>query len=57
MFYKKKDLLEKNDALKRFEHSPLRSELKKQTSIAEKQYQGLNMLFKSDKKKRRTSNN
>ena len=57
MFYKKKDLLEKNDALKRFEHSPLRNELKKQTSIAEKQYQGLNMLFKSDKKKRRTSNN
>ena len=51
MFHKKKDLLEKNDALKRFEHSPLRSELKKQTSIVEKQYQGLNMLFKSDKKK------
>ena len=51
MFHKKKDLLEKNDALKRFEHSPLRSELKKQTSIVEKEYQGLNMLFKSDKKK------
>ena len=53
MFYKKKDLLEKNDALKRFEHSPLRNELKKQTSIEEKQYQGLNMLFKSEKKKKK----
>ena len=44
------DLLEKAAALKRFEYSLLGSELKKQTSVAEKQYQGLNKLFKSDEK-------
>ena len=51
-----KDLLEKTAALKRFEYSPIGSELEKQTSVGEKQYQGLNKLFQSDKK-RRTSNN
>ena len=51
-----KDLLEKTAALKRFEYSPIGSELEKQTSVGEKQYQGLNKLFKPDKK-RRTSNN
>ena len=44
------DLLEKAAALKRFEYSLLGSELKKQISVAEKQYQGLNKLFKSDEK-------
>ena len=34
-----KDLLEKATALKRFEYSPLGKESKKQTSVAEKQYQ------------------
>ena len=43
-------MLEKAVALKRFEYSPLASELKNQTSVAENQYQGLNKLFKSDKK-------
>ena len=45
-----KDVLEKPSATKRFEYSPLGSELKEQTSVAEKQYQGLNKLFKSDEK-------
>ena len=44
------DLLQKVAALKRFEYSPFGSELKKQTSVAEKQYQGLNKLLKSDEK-------
>ena len=37
MFYKK-DLLEKAAAIKRFEYSSLSKKLKKQTSVAEKQY-------------------
>ena len=37
--------------MKRFEYSPLGSELKKQTDIVEKHYQGLKKLFKSDGKK------
>ena len=45
-----KDLLEKAAALKRFEYSPLDKELKPYTSVAEKQYQGLNNLFKRDEK-------
>ena len=45
-----KDLLEKAPALKRFEYSPLGKELKPQTSFTEKQYQGLNNLFKPDGK-------
>ena len=36
--------------MKRFEYSLLGKELKKQTSAAEKQYQGLNKLFKPDQK-------
>ena len=35
-----KDLLEKAAALKIFEYSSLGSELKKETSVAEKQYDG-----------------
>ena len=46
-----KDLLEKVATMKRFEYSLLGKELKKQTSVAEKQYQGLNKLFKPDEKK------
>ena len=56
-------MLEKVAALKRFEYSSLGKELKAQTSVAEKQYQGLNKLFKPDEneksetiKKRRTRN-
>ena len=41
-------MLEKAAALKRFEYSSLVSEFKKQTSVAEKHYQGLNKLFESD---------
>ena len=40
-----KDLLEKAAAWKRFEYSPLGSVLKKQTSVVQKQYQGLNKLL------------
>ena len=50
MFYQKKDLLEKAAGLKRFEYSPLRKELKSQTSAAEKQYQKLDKVFESNKK-------
>ena len=46
IFYPK-DLLEKAAALKRF--SPLGRELKRQTSVAEKQYQKLDNTYKSDK--------
>ena len=45
-----KELLEKAAAFKRFEYSPLGSKLKKEVSVTEKQYQGLNKHFKSDKK-------
>ena len=38
MFYHKKHLLEKAATIKRFEYSPLGSELKKQTGIAKFQY-------------------
>ena len=49
MFYPKKNLLEKAAAIKRFEYLPLGKEFKKkQTGVAEKQYQGLNKLFKPD---------
>ena len=43
-----KDLLERAAALKRFQHSPLGKELKKQTNVAEKQYQNFDKIFKSD---------
>ena len=42
-----KSLLEKAATTKRFEYSPLGKELKAQTDIAKKQYQG---FFKSDEK-------
>ena len=48
MFYQK-DLLEKASALKRFEYSPVGSELKKQTNVAEKQYQKLDSTYEDDK--------
>ena len=43
-------LLEKAAANKKIEYSPLGKELKKQTSVTEKQYQEVNKPFKSDKK-------
>ena len=45
-----KDVLEKDAALKRFEYSPLRKELKTQTSVTEKQYWKFNNTFESNKK-------
>ena len=45
-----KDLLQKAAAIKRFEYSPLDKELKKQTSVAEKQYQSFDKVFNHDKK-------
>ena len=45
-----KDLLEKAVALKRFEYSRVGKELKAQTSFAEKQYQGISKLIKTDEK-------
>ena len=57
-------MLEKAAEFKRFEYSPLGSKLKKEVSVTEKLYQGLNKHFKSDKKeeepvtiKKKTSNN
>ena len=44
-----KDLLGKAAGLKRFGYSLLHKELKAQTTVAEKEYQGLNKLFESDK--------
>ena len=44
-----KDLLEKVTAMKRFECSLLGKELKKQTSVAEKQYQKLDNSYEFDK--------
>ena len=48
-FLPEKDLLEKTAALKRFEYSPLGKELKKQTRVAEKQYQKLENSYEADK--------
>ena len=45
-----KDLLEKAATLKRYKYSPLGSELKKQTSVAERQHQRLDNVFESNKK-------
>ena len=44
-----KELFEKAATIKRFEYSPLGKELKKQTSVAEKQYQNFDNVFESDK--------
>ena len=43
-----KDLLEKAATMKRFEYSPLGKELKKQTSVAKKQFQSFNKGFNHD---------
>ena len=40
-----KELLEKDATMKRFEYSPLGKELKAQTDIVKKQYQGLNKIY------------
>ena len=45
-----KDLLEKAAALKRFEYLLLGKELKKQTTVAEKQYQDFDKVFNYDEK-------
>ena len=49
MFYLKKDLLEKDTTIKRFEYSLLDKELKAQTDIAKKQYRGFKKIFISNK--------
>ena len=53
-FTRKNDLLEKAATIKRFEYSVLGKELKAQTDIAKKQYQGLSKFFKSDEKEKLT---
>ena len=45
----KRDLLEKSAAIKRFEYSLSEKELKKQTSVAENQYQKSDNVFESNK--------
>ena len=47
-----KHWLQKAAALKRFEISPLGKKLKVQTSVTEKQYQMLDKVFQSNKKKK-----
>ena len=44
-----KDLPERADTMKRFEYSPLGKELKAQTGIAKKEFQGLDKAFISNK--------
>ena len=48
----KKNLLEKAAAINRFEYSPLGKELKRQASVAEKQYQKFDSAFESNKKEK-----
>ena len=43
-------MLEKAAAMKRFQYSLLGKEVKKQTSVAEKQYQGIDKIFNHDEK-------
>ena len=45
-----KDLLEKFEAIKKFEYSLLDKESEKQTSVGEKQYKKFNNAFESNKK-------
>ena len=45
-----KDMFGKAAAMKKFEHSPISSELKKQTDIAKKQYQRLDKVYEFDQK-------
>ena len=49
--FTRKRLGKKAAAIKRFEYSPLGKELKKQTNVAEKQYQKFDEVFESNKKK------
>ena len=44
-------MLDKAAVLKRFEYSTLDKELKKQTSVAEKQCQSFDKVFKGDEEK------
>ena len=46
----KKSLLGKPATIKRFEYSPLCSEVRKKISVAEKQYQKLEKVFEPNKK-------
>ena len=48
-----KDLLEKAATMKIFEYSLLGSELRKQTSVPEKQYQKFDKVFESNKNKKK----
>ena len=48
-FLPEKDLLEKAATMKEFEYSPFGKELKKQTSVTEKQYKKLDNTFEFDK--------
>ena len=43
-------LLEKACTIKKFEYSPVGTEFRKQTSVAEKQYQKLDKVFEPNKK-------
>ena len=43
-------MLEKAAAIKRFQYSLLGKEVKKQTSVAEKQYQEIDKIFNHDEK-------
>ena len=45
-----KDLLEKFEAIKKFEYSLLGKESEKQTSVGEKQHKKFNNAFESNKK-------
>ena len=45
-----KDLLEKFEAIKKFEYSLLGKESEKQTSVGKKQYKKFNNAFESNKK-------
>ena len=47
-----KGLVENTAELKRFEYSPLSKELKKQTSIAEQQYQDFDKAFSYNEKEK-----
>ena len=52
-----KELLGKATAIKRFEYAPLGKELKKQTSVTEKQYEKIDDAFESNKKEKDKTKN
>ena len=52
IFLPEKDLIEKDTTMKTFHYSLLGKELKKQTSVAERQYKKLDNVFESDKKEK-----